>query len=100
MREPQAKAIQLKDYTPPAFSVDTVELDGVDAERGRCVVLELDCLGLWFSHRRVLVVHCIKPPPRLSAWGTCVATDLQGNSIGMPLAKQGLEGGLACGRQA
>ncbi|HEV7476978.1 MAG TPA: aminopeptidase N [Burkholderiales bacterium] len=27
MREPQAKAIHLKDYTPPAFSVDTVELD-------------------------------------------------------------------------
>ena len=27
MREPQAKAIQLKDYTPPAFLVDTVELD-------------------------------------------------------------------------
>src|SRR5678815_426147 len=27
MREPQPKAIQLKDYTPPAFSVDTVELD-------------------------------------------------------------------------
>src|SRR5262245_379601 len=27
MREPQAKAIQLKDYTPPAFQVETVELD-------------------------------------------------------------------------
>jgi aminopeptidase N len=27
MREPQAKAIHLKDYAPPAFRVDTVELD-------------------------------------------------------------------------
>ena len=27
MREAQANAIHLKDYTPPAFSVDTVELD-------------------------------------------------------------------------
>src|SRR5829696_8181010 len=27
MREPQAKAIQLKDYTPPAFRVETIELD-------------------------------------------------------------------------
>jgi aminopeptidase N len=27
MREPQAKAIHLKDYTPPAFKVETVELD-------------------------------------------------------------------------
>jgi aminopeptidase N len=27
MREAQPNAIQLKDYTPPAFSVDTVELD-------------------------------------------------------------------------
>jgi aminopeptidase N len=27
MREPQAKAIHLKDYTPPAFKVETVDLD-------------------------------------------------------------------------
>ena len=27
MREPQAKAIHLKDYTPPAFIVETVDLD-------------------------------------------------------------------------
>jgi aminopeptidase N len=27
MREPQAKAIQLKDYSPPAFKVESVELD-------------------------------------------------------------------------
>ena len=27
MREPQAKAVRLKDYTPPAFRVDSVELD-------------------------------------------------------------------------
>ena len=27
MREPQAKAVHLKDYTPPAFQVDTVDLD-------------------------------------------------------------------------
>src|SRR4051812_25327641 len=27
MREPQARTIYLKDYTPPAFKVDTVELD-------------------------------------------------------------------------
>jgi aminopeptidase N len=27
MREPQAKAIQLKDYTPPTFFVDAIELD-------------------------------------------------------------------------
>ena len=27
MREPQAKAVHLKDYTPPTFRVDTVDLD-------------------------------------------------------------------------
>ena len=27
MREPQPQAIHLKDYAPPAFKVDTVELD-------------------------------------------------------------------------
>ena len=27
MREPQPKTIYLKDYTPPAFRVDSVELD-------------------------------------------------------------------------
>ena len=27
MREPQPKTIQLKDYAPPAFRVETVELD-------------------------------------------------------------------------
>ena len=27
MKEPQAKAAHLKDYTPPAFRVDTVDLD-------------------------------------------------------------------------
>src|SRR3990172_6462365 len=27
MREPQAKAIHLKDYAPPAFRIDTVDLD-------------------------------------------------------------------------
>src|SRR5438093_11458425 len=27
MREPQVRAIQLKDYAPPAFRVDTVDLD-------------------------------------------------------------------------
>ena len=27
MREPQAKAVHLKDYTPPAFRVDTDDLD-------------------------------------------------------------------------
>src|SRR6185295_11221375 len=27
MREPQTKAIQLKDYAPPAFRIETVELD-------------------------------------------------------------------------
>ena len=27
MREPQARTIYLKDYTPPAFHIDTVELD-------------------------------------------------------------------------
>src|ERR1051326_1727452 len=27
MREPQAKAIQLKDYAPPAFRIETIELD-------------------------------------------------------------------------
>ena len=27
MREPQARTIHLKDYTPPAFKADTVELD-------------------------------------------------------------------------
>jgi aminopeptidase N len=37
MREPQAKAINLKDYTPPAFSVDTVELD-VDIREDHALV--------------------------------------------------------------
>src|SRR5262245_54294231 len=27
MREPQAKAIHLKDYTPPAFQVESIDLD-------------------------------------------------------------------------
>src|SRR5437773_8651214 len=27
MREPQTKAIHLKDYAPPAFRVDTIDLD-------------------------------------------------------------------------
>ena len=27
MREPQAKAIHLKDYAPPAFRVDTIDLE-------------------------------------------------------------------------
>ena len=27
MREPQTKAIHLKDYAPPAFCVETIELD-------------------------------------------------------------------------
>ena len=37
MREPQAKAIQLKDYTPPAFFVDTIELD-VDIREDHALV--------------------------------------------------------------
>jgi aminopeptidase N len=37
MREPQAKAIHLKDYTPPAFGIDTVELD-VDIQHDHALV--------------------------------------------------------------
>jgi aminopeptidase N len=37
MREPQARTIYLKDYTPPAFKVDTVELD-VDIREDHAMV--------------------------------------------------------------
>src|SRR6478609_3452094 len=37
MREPQTKAIHLKDYAPPAFRVETVELD-VDIREGDALV--------------------------------------------------------------
>ena len=37
MREPQAKAVHLKDYTPPAFRVDTVDLD-VDIREDHALV--------------------------------------------------------------
>jgi aminopeptidase N len=37
MREPQAKAIHLKDYTPPAFRVETVDLD-VDIREDHALV--------------------------------------------------------------
>src|SRR4051812_38104509 len=37
MREPQTKAIHLKDYAPPAFRVETVELD-VDIRQSDAVV--------------------------------------------------------------
>jgi len=37
MREPQARTIYLKDYTPPAFKVDTVELD-VDIREDHALV--------------------------------------------------------------
>jgi aminopeptidase N len=37
MREPQARTIHLKDYTPPAFKVDTVELD-VDIRHDHAIV--------------------------------------------------------------
>ena len=37
MREAQANAIHLKDYTPPAFSVETVELD-VDIREDHALV--------------------------------------------------------------
>src|SRR3989442_13739820 len=37
MREPQTKAIHLKDYAPPAFRVDTVDLD-VDIRNDDAVV--------------------------------------------------------------
>ena len=37
MREPQAKAVRLKDYTPPAFQVDTVDLD-VDIREDHALV--------------------------------------------------------------
>jgi len=37
MKEPQTKAIQLKDYAPPAFRVDTVELD-VDIREAHALV--------------------------------------------------------------
>src|SRR4051812_16681453 len=37
MREPQPRTIYLKDYTPPAFKVDTVELD-VDIRHDHAIV--------------------------------------------------------------
>src|SRR5438105_3329806 len=37
MREPQPKTIHLKDYTPPAFRVETVELD-VDIKDDHAIV--------------------------------------------------------------
>jgi aminopeptidase N len=37
VREPQAKAVHLKDYTPPAFRVDTVDLD-VDIREDHALV--------------------------------------------------------------
>src|SRR5437868_745222 len=37
MREPQTRTIYLKDYTPPAFKVDTVELD-VDIRQDHAIV--------------------------------------------------------------
>src|SRR6185369_10116799 len=37
MREPQAQAIQLKDYTPPPFFVETIELD-VDIREDHALV--------------------------------------------------------------
>jgi aminopeptidase N len=37
VREPQAKAVHLKDYTPPAFQVDTVDLD-VDIREDHALV--------------------------------------------------------------
>src|SRR5918992_544267 len=39
MREPQTKAIHLKDYTPPAFRVDSIELD-VDIRESDALVKE------------------------------------------------------------
>ena len=37
MREPQAKAVHLKDYTPPAFRVETIDLD-VDIREDHALV--------------------------------------------------------------
>ena len=37
MREPQGRAIHLKDYAPPAFRVETVELD-VDIREDHALV--------------------------------------------------------------
>ena len=37
MREPQAKTIHLKDYSPPAFRIDAVELD-VDIREDHAIV--------------------------------------------------------------
>jgi len=37
MREPQAKAIQLKDYAPPAFRIETIDLD-VDIREDHALV--------------------------------------------------------------
>ena len=37
MREPQPKAINLKDYAPPAFRVESVELD-VDLREDHALV--------------------------------------------------------------
>jgi aminopeptidase N len=37
MREPQPKTIHLKDYTPPAFRVETVDLD-VDIQDDHALV--------------------------------------------------------------
>jgi aminopeptidase N len=37
VREPQAKAVHLKDYTPPAFRVETIDLD-VDIREDHALV--------------------------------------------------------------
>src|SRR5580765_6176129 len=42
MREPQTKAIHLKDYAPPAFRVETVELDVDIRESGALVRAKLE----------------------------------------------------------
>src|ERR1043165_6497112 len=50
----RANNLQLRGYESVIFTDIDVELDRLDAEGGRSVVLEVNGLSLWFSHPRIL----------------------------------------------
>ncbi|HWA38014.1 MAG TPA: aminopeptidase N [Burkholderiales bacterium] len=56
MREPQARTIHLKDYTPPAYLVDTVELD-VDIRADHAIVKAKLAVRRNGSHDQPLVLN-------------------------------------------
>jgi aminopeptidase N len=56
MREPQARTIHLKDYTPPAYLVDTVELD-VDIRADHAVVKAKLAVRRNGTHEQPLVLN-------------------------------------------